>query len=114
MEHESELYLDKVACIARANLAYQQQKPRENRSLDEAGASLLMSTFLEMYDLLQRDTFSKKEPSRRIYIAAVSCVQMRKNLENEPRESWSDEEEGLFQMMTAYMFLFKHLYVSLH
>jgi len=111
MKQESILYLDKVACIARANMAYHQQKPQDQRDLDEAGIALLMSSFLEMYDHWQNAETGREEPPKRVYIAASSCVELRKQLELEPRHSWTDEEEGLFQMMTAYMFLFKHMYV---
>lgn len=111
MKQESEQYLDTVACIARANLVYHQQTTQHERGPEEAGAALLMSAFLEMYDCWQLDEPGMPAPSDRIYYAANSCAQLRKELELEPRHKWTDEEEGIFQLMTAFMFLFKHMYV---
>ena len=110
MKQESENYLDTVACIARANLVHHQQKPQQ-RGPEEAGAALLMSTYLEMYELWQNNQPGLVAPPERIYFAATSCVELRKQLEQEPRHQWTDEEEGIFQLMTAFMFLFKHMYV---
>jgi hypothetical protein len=112
MEQESKQYLDKVACIAQANMAFHQQTPQFERSPDEAGAAILMSAFLEMYDHWQNNEPGLAAPSDRIYFAANSCVQIRKELELEPRHNWTDEEEGMFQLMTAFMFLFKHMYIA--
>ena len=50
MKQESIDYLDKVACIASANIACHQIKPVSQRNDDEAGAALLMSAYLEMYE----------------------------------------------------------------
>ena len=111
MKQESEQYLDTVACIARANLVHHQQKPQFERSPEESGAAILMSAFLEMYDHWQKNEPVMAAPSDRIYFAANSCVQLRKELELEPRHNWTDEEEGIFQLMTAYMFLFKQMYI---
>jgi hypothetical protein len=111
MKQESENYLDTVACIARANLVHHQQKPQQLRGPEEAGAALLMSTYLEMYELWQNNQPGLVAPPERIYFAATSCVELRKQLEQEPRHQWTDEEEGIFQIMTAFMFLFKHMYV---
>ena len=111
MKHESEKYLDTVACIAQANLAHHQQTAPLQRSPDEAGAALLMGTFLEMYDHWQDGEPGLSPPSERIYFAANCCVEIRKELEQEPRHLWTDEEEGIFQLMTAYMFLFKRMYI---
>ena len=113
METETIEYLDTVACIARSNMAWHQQTPAEQRSLDEAGAALLMSCYLEIYDIWQTGVAGNSPPIR-IFIAASSCVELRRRLQQRPRVSWSDEEEGLFQLMTAFMFLFKHLYVQQH
>jgi len=113
MEQETIEYLDTVACIARSNMVWQQRTPREQRSLDEAGAALLMSCYLEVYDIWQSQAAGTAPPPR-IYLAASSCVGLRRQLEQRPRVSWSDDEEGLFQLMTAFMFLFKHLYVARH
>jgi len=41
MKQESIEYLDKVACIASANMAYHQMKPVSQRNDDETGAALL-------------------------------------------------------------------------
>ena len=111
MNQESIEYLDKVACIANANVAYHQMTPASERSDDEAGAALLMSAFLEMYNHWQQVKPGTEPPSRRVYIAADACVQMRTELQAQARSEWSEEAEGLFQMMTAFMFLFKHMYV---
>jgi len=113
MEQETIEYLDTVACVARSNMAWQQRTARDERSLDDAGAALLMSCYLEIYDIWQSELAGEAPPPR-IYVAASSCVSMRRQLEQRPRVSWSDDEEGLFQMMTAFMFLFKHLYVQQH
>ena len=111
MKQESENYLDTIACIARANLVYHQQKHQQQREPEEAGAALLMSTYLEMYEHWQNNQASLEAPPERVYIAATSCVELRKQLEQEPRHQWTDEEEGIFQLMSAFMFLFKHMYV---
>ena len=111
MKQESIEYLDKVACIATANMAYHQMKPVSERNNDEAGAALLMSAFLEMYHHWQNAKPGTEPPSNRVYIAADACVQMRNELQQQARSEWSEEAEGLFQMMTAFMFLFKHMYV---
>ena len=113
MQQETIEYLDRVACIARSNMVWHQRKAQEARSLDEAGAALLMSCYLEIYDIWQSDIGGKAPPPR-IHLAAASCVAMRQQLEQRPRAAWSDEEEGLFRLMTAFMFLFKHLYVARH
>ena len=111
MKQESIDYLEKVACIATANVAHHQMKPGSERNDDEAGAALLMSAFLEMYEHWQKGKPGAEPPSRRVYIAADACVQMRNELQTLQRSDWPDEAEGLFQMMTAFMFLFKHMYV---
>jgi len=111
MKQESIDYLDKVACIASANMAYHQKNPVSQRNDDEAGAALLMSAFLEMYEHWKSAKPGTEPPSKRVYVAADACVQMRNQLHTRERSEWPDEEEGLFQMMTAYMLLFKHMYV---
>lgn len=113
MEQETIEYLETVACVARSNMVWHQRKARSERTLDEAGAALLMSCYLEIYDIWQSEMAGDGPPPR-IHSAASSCVAMRRQLEQRPRASWSDEEEGLFQLMTAFMFLFKHLYVIRH
>ena len=110
MKQENKQYLDTVACIAQANLVHHQKKSQQ-RSLDESGAAMLMSAYLEMYDHWQENKPGLAAPSDRVYFAANSCVQLRKELEQEPRHQWTEEEEGIFQLMTAYMFLFKHMYI---
>ena len=111
MKQESEKYLNTVACLARANLMHLQQKTQQQRDPEEAGAAMLMSTFLEMYELWQNDQSRFTAPPERVYFAATSCVELRKQLEQEPRHEWTDEEEGIFQVMTAFMLLFKHMFV---
>ena len=76
MKQESENYLDTVACIARANLAHHQQKPQQLREPEEAGASLLMSTYLEMHELWQKNQPGLVAPPERIYFAATRCVEL--------------------------------------
>jgi len=110
MKQESENHLDTVACIARANLVHHQQKPQQ-RKPEEAGAALLMSTYLEMYEHWQNNKPGLVAPPERIYFAATSCVELRKQLEQEPRHQWTEEEEGIFQLITAIRFLYKHMYV---
>lgn len=114
MKQESEHYLDKAACIARANMALHQQTPQQDRTPDEAGTAMLMSSFLEMYELWQNHHTGNNSPSRKLYLAAATCVQIRTELEQEVRSKWTDDEEGLFKMMTAYMFLFKQMYAPPH
>jgi hypothetical protein len=111
MKRESIVYLDKVACIASANMVYQQSHPASERNEDEAGAALLMSAFLEMYEHWQSARPGAEPPSERVYIAADACVLMRNELQKRDRREWSDEAESLFQMMAAFMLLFKHMYV---
>ena len=111
MKQESILYLDKVACIAHANLSFLQMKPKADRDCNESGAALLMSAFLEMYYHWRSAKPGLEPPSERVSIAADACVLMRNELHKQDRSSWSEEAEGLLQMMTAFMFLFKHMYV---
>ena len=114
MEQETKLYIDKVACIARSNMCYQQQTPQDSRTLDNQGMSLIMSGFLEMYDIFVSDIPNQSPPSPKIYTIASSCCEMKNKMMRAPRETWDPEEEGFFKLMTAYMFLFKHLYVPAH
>lgn len=111
MKQESIEYLDKVACIASANMAYHQDKPVSQRNDDEAGAALLMSAYLEMYEHWHNAKPGTEAPTKRVYIAADACVQMQNQLQQHERSEWPDEVEGLYQMMTAFMLLFKHMYV---
>lgn len=111
MKQESIDYLDKVACIASANMAYHQMKPASQRNDDEAGAALLMSAFLEMHEHWQNAKPGTQPPSKRVYIAADACVQMRNELQKQERNEWPVEAEGLFQLMSAFMLLFKYMYV---
>jgi hypothetical protein len=111
MKQESSLYLDQVACIASANMAYHQMNPVGQRSHDESGAALLMSAFLEMYDHWRSARPGSEPPSERVNIAADACVLMRNELQKRARCEWPAEAEGLFQMMAAFMFLFKQMYV---
>ena len=111
MKQESKEYLDKVACIANANMAYHQMKPVSERNDDEAGAALLMSAFLEMYEHWQNARPGTETLSQRVYLAVDTCIQMRNELQKKDRSEWPEEAEGLFKMMTAFMFLFKHMYV---
>ena len=111
MKQENIDYLDEVACIAYANIAHHQITPIADRDENEAGAALLMSAYLEMYEHWQRVKPGTEAPSQRVYIAAETCVEMRKQLQVQEREQWPSDTEALFQMMTAFMFLFKHLYV---
>ena len=111
MKQENIDYLDTVACVAHANIAYHQSKPVAERNDDEAGAALLMSAYLEMYEHWQNVKPGTEAPSQRVYIAAQTCVEMRKQLQLQERNQWPNETEALFQMMTAFMFLFKHMYV---
>ena len=111
MKQENEQHLDTVAYIARANLVHHQQEPQQQHGPDKAGAAMLMSAFLEMYEHWQNDEHGKTTPSDRIYFDATSCIEIRKQLEFEPRHKWTDEEEGIFQLMTSFMFLFRHMYI---
>lgn len=111
MEQESIKYLDKVACIANAHMVYQSQSFPQERDDTESGMAILMSAFLEMYDHWKSARSGIEPPSDRVYIAADACVSMRDDLFSVARHKWNAEAEGLFQMITAYMFLFKHMYV---
>lgn len=111
MKQESIDYLDNVACIANANMVYHQQSASHERSETDSGMALLMSAFLEMYDHWKNVKSATEPPSDRVYIAADACVLMRNDLFSVARHKWNAEAEGLFAMITAYMFLFKHMYV---
>lgn len=111
MKQESIDYLDKVACIADANMAYHRMTPAHRRNHDEAGAALLMGAFLEMYEHWQNAKPGTEPPSQRVHLAVDTCVQMRSQLRTRERDEWPAEVEGLFQLMNAFMFLFKHMYV---
>jgi hypothetical protein len=112
MKQENIVYLDRVACIASANMVYHQSQPISERDEDDAGAALLMSAFLEMYDHWRSVKPGAEPPSERVYIAADACVLMRNELHKVERHKWPEEAESLLQMMTAFMFLFKHMYVT--
>lgn len=114
MNQEGIVYLDKIACIADANMVWHQLKPAVERNKDEAGAALLMSAFLEMHQHWKSAKPGTEPPSERVYIAADACVLMRNELHKQERSKWPDEAEGLLQMMTAFMFLFKHMYVPMN
>lgn len=111
MEQESIDYLDKVACIAHANMAHHQATPPEQRSYDEAGAALLMSAYLEMYEHWQNAKPGTEAPPKKVYVAAEACIQMRNWLQGLDRSDMTEQAEGLLEMVTAYMFLFRHMYV---
>lgn len=111
MKQETIDYLDTVACIANANMVYQSQTPVDERSDDDRGMALLMSAFLEMYDHWKSAKSGTEAPSDRVYVAARTCVLMRDDMCSVDRDKWNEEAEGLFQMITAFMFLFKHMYV---
>lgn len=111
MKQESIDYLDNVACIANAHMVYQSQSTATERDNTESGMALLMSAFLEMYDHWKSTKLGIEPPSDRVYIAADACVMMRSDLLSVARHKWNAEAEGLYQMITAYMFLFKHMYV---
>ena len=112
MKQECIVYLEKVACIASANMAWHQMKPAADRNENESGAALLMSAFLEMYDHWRNARPGSEPPSERVNIAADTCVLMRNELQKRERSEWPAEAEGLFQMMAAFMFLFKQMYVT--
>jgi len=112
MKQESIDYLESVACIANANMVFQQLTPAHQRSETDSGMALLMSAFLEMYDHWKSTRSGTEPPSDRVYIAADACVLMRNDLFSVARHKWSEEAEGLLQMITAYMFLFKHMYIT--
>ena len=109
MKQESVDYLDRVACIANANIAYHQMKSALERNDDEAGEALLMSACLEMYGHWQKAKPCADPPSQRVYLAAQTSVQMRDQMQMLDRNEWPEEVEGLSQMMTAFMYLFKHM-----
>ena len=111
MEQESIEYLDKVACIANANMAYHQMTPLEERSNDDAGAAVLMSAYLEMYEHWQKAKPGTEPPPKRVFIAAEACAKMHHHLRTLDRSDWTEDMEGLFELITAFMFLFKHMYV---
>ena len=111
MKQDSIDYIDKVACIAHAHMVYQSQTSRDERDDTESGMALLMSAYLEMYDHWKSTKPGIEAPPDRVYIAAKTCVLMRDDMLSVAREKWNEEAEGLYQMITAYMFLFKHMYV---
>ena len=111
MKRESIEYLDSVACIASAHMVYQQQTAVDERNEDDRGMALLMSAFLEMYDHWKSEKQGFEPPTDRVYIAADACVMMRNDLLSVERDKWTEEAEGLYKMITAYIFLFKHMYV---
>jgi len=111
MEQETREYLDKVACIAEANLNYLKEQDTEDLSLDDHGSRLLMAAYLELYDQITGVEKRTNQPSQYAYTAAEACCLMRRDLEQRPKSEWEEEERGLFELMLAYMFMFKQLYV---
>ncbi|QKQ25524.1 hypothetical protein [Candidatus Reidiella endopervernicosa] len=111
MSPDTREFLDRVACIAQANVNYLHNKEHSERSLDDEGSALLMSAYLELYDQFMGTEARTTTPSSFAYAAAESCCTMRRTLEQLPKHEWSDEEHGLFTLMLGFMFMFKHLYV---
>lgn len=111
MEQETREHLDVVACIAEANLNYLYNQNPEDINLDDQGAQILMSAYLELYDQITGVEQRSSKPSQRAYSAAEACCAMRRDIEQRPKKEWEDEEHGLFTLMLAYMYMFKQLYV---
>lgn len=114
MEKETVEYLEKVACIAHQNLNYLSQQ-EEALKVDDAGAKVLMGSYLQLYaDFINPQQATGNTPSPRIKLVARTCCDLKREMFSVPRSEWDDQEEGLFKLMTAFMFLFKHLYVMQH
>ena len=111
MKQETIDYLDTVACIANANMVYQSQTAVDERCEDDRGMALLMSAFLEMYDHWKSAKAGTEPPPDRVYIAAKACAMLRDDMLSVARNKWNEDAEGMYQLITAFMFLFKHMYV---
>ncbi len=111
MSPDTRTFLDKVACIAQANLNYLYDQQVETMSLDDRGSQLLMGAYLELYDQYTGSEQRSAAPSTLAFNAAAACCAMRRSMEQQPKSLWSDDEQGLFTLMLAYMFMFKQLYV---
>lgn len=114
MKQETITYLEKVACIAHQNLNYLFDQEGEKK-VDDAGAEILMSSYLQLYaDFVNPHQAVGKTPSSEIMLTARTCCDIKREMFSTPRAEWDEQEEGLFKLMTAFMFLFKHLYVMQH
>ncbi len=114
MEKETVEYLEKVACIAHQNLNYLSSQQGELQ-VDDAGAQLLMGSYLQLYaDFIHPQQAVGKVPSAQVKLVARTCCDLKREMFSVPRSEWDEQEEGLFRLMTAFMFLFKHLYVMQH
>lgn len=111
MSQETRDFLDQVACIAQANLNHLQMQAPEEQTPDDLGADALMGAYLELYDQYTGTEPRSSAPSDRAYHAAEACCDMRRQLQQRPQVLWDDDEHGLYTLMLAFMFLFKHLYV---
>lgn len=111
METETREFLDRVACIAQANLNYLYDQDDDELSLDDQGSQVLMGAYIELYRQYMGKTARSSLPSPTAYHAAEACCAMRRKMEQRPKSEWNEDEHGLFTLMLAYMFMFKHLYV---
>ncbi|WP_135622338.1 hypothetical protein [Solemya pervernicosa gill symbiont] len=85
MSPDTREFLDRVACIAQANVNYLHNKEHSERSLDDEGSALLMSAYLELYDQFMGTEARTTTPSSFAYAAAESCCTMRRTLEQLPK-----------------------------
>lgn len=111
MEKETREHLDEVACIAEANLNCLNSLDSEKFGLDDQGSYTLMSAYLELYDQITGTEQRSGQPSQLAFTAAEACCVMRRDIEQRPKSEWEDEEQGLFKLMLAFMYMFKQLYV---
>lgn len=114
MEKETVTYLEKVACIAHQNLTTLSHQEGALQ-VDDAGAKVLMGGYLQLYaEFIQPQPVVDRSPSHHTLLVARTCCDLKREMFAVPRSEWDEQEEGLFKLMTAFMFLFKYLYVKRH
>ncbi len=111
MQNETLEYLEKVACIAYQNLRHLEHQDDAEKNLDDQGAEILMSGYLQLYAKLDDPTGHYQSPSDHTMTVARTCCELKNQMMSVPRTEWDGDDEGLFKLMTAFMFIFKHLYV---
>jgi hypothetical protein len=84
----------------------------ENKhSLADIDAKILMSSFLYLYSGYLGDAFCEPEPTTSIEKAVDICSRFRKLLFRHPRMDWNNEEKGLYQLIMAFVYLYKRQYL---
>ena len=107
-------YLDKVADIAKINLQRLEQTTHSRTNSSKREIMLIFDGYLQMHDAFSNSSHLPLNPDPGINRMAKICCEMREQMNSTPRILWSQEDEGLFKFIVAFIYLFKHLYVVQH